>query len=100
MMFLKGDVRLKGIQPEMCVCLMVAHDVYEVAGQGHRFMVTSVTDGKHMEKSLHYRGLAVDLRLPEAQMVSKVVYDLTRALGNEFDVVCEKDHIHVEYDPE
>jgi hypothetical protein len=79
---------------------MVAHDVYEAAGQGHRFMVTSVTDGKHMVGSFHYRGLAVDLRLPEAHLASKVAQDLSQALGNEFDVVFEKDHIHIEYDPD
>ena len=64
-------------------------------------VVTSGREGKHMETSLHYQGRAVDIRrwnVPEADLAS-VLTDIRRVLGLNWDVVLEKTHIHVEYDP-
>lgn len=63
--------------------------------------VTSGTDGKHMKGSKHYVGDALDIRtrgLDQAQ-VMLVATHISERLGNGYDVVVEKDHIHVEYDP-
>lgn len=70
-------------------------------------VVTAGTDGKHMKGSLHYAGLALDLRIKRVQMFRRQALcdDLKRALGAGWDVVLEQsrsnpanDHIHVEYD--
>ncbi len=64
-------------------------------------VVTSLMDGDHMPTSLHYAGMALDLRTrgigPGQQ--AEIVAALKAALGASYDVVLEGDHIHVEYDP-
>lgn len=97
-MKLKPGVRLLGLRPEMTVALLAAHTVY-----GDReLVITSVVDSKHSRGSLHYKGLAIDLRTrnldnrAEAQLIRDA---LAEALGDEFDVVLERNHLHIEYDP-
>jgi hypothetical protein len=51
-----------------------------------------------MEGSLHYRGFAVDLRLPTDNK-EEIRAELAASLGAEYDVILEIDHIHIEYDP-
>ena len=84
-------------------------------------MVTSTTGGGHIKNSLHYKGRAIDLRLPSRVMCAmfqetwrKELYDidnrvhggLVESLGTEFQVFLETHqsspydwHIHVELDP-
>ncbi len=64
-------------------------------------MITSGTDGQHMNGSLHYEGLAVDIRTLSAtpEMRLAAFNSIKLALGENFDVILEKDHIHIEYDP-
>lgn len=62
---------------------------------------TSARDGKHMTGSLHYQGRAIDLHIsnvPYAQQ-PHLLAALRDKLGPDFDVVLERDHIHLEYDP-
>jgi hypothetical protein len=59
-------------------------------------VVTSTYEGDHSPSSLHYAHLAVDIRL--GMNKQQTVKALRRALGRKFDVVLEKDHIHIEYD--
>lgn len=65
-------------------------------------IITSGTDGRHRVDSLHYVGLAIDLRTHDLDMgrIIALASALKLALGKDFDVVIEGDHIHVEYDPE
>ena len=66
---------------------------------GSELVLTSVCDGKHMEDSLHYQGCAFDVRTWWiAGRELQVVRELKEALGPDYDVVLEKDHIHIEYD--
>ncbi len=59
-----------------------------------------VMDGKHKDHSRHYIGLAFDLRRWLLNsIVDKFVEELREALGAHWDVIDEKTHIHVEYDP-
>ena len=64
-------------------------------------IITSTTDGKHLPDSLHYKGLAVDLRTRDLSIEDKQLYfsALKFALRKLCDVVLETDHIHVEYSP-
>ena len=72
---------------------------------GFEFVITSARDGIHSAGSLHYYGLAVDIRASEAwgykyDEILALVDQLEDHLGDEYDVVLESDHIHVEYDPD
>lgn len=96
-MKIKPGVDLRGIQPEMAIAAVIAERVY--AAQGAELMITSGVEGKHMAGSLHYKGMALDLRLPPAAKIPATVLALRGSLAEQFDVVLEVDHIHVEFDP-
>lgn len=101
----KGDVRSDGIQPEASHIIIVAHRVWLRHVKEKKLTVTSIVDGVHSTNSLHYSGLAVDLRtndLPGGPLGDKAKLATARLqdeLGNEYQVILEKDHIHVEFDP-
>lgn len=98
-MRLKGGVEAKGIQPEIILAIIAAQHIYTTNGYG--LVITSLLDGKHSVNSLHYKGLAVDLRirhLPKGA-ATLITSQLAESLGDEFDVILEDDHIHVEFDP-
>jgi uncharacterized protein RhaS with RHS repeats len=71
-------------------------------------VVTSGTDGKHKDNSLHYSGYAVDVRgntVSDSQM-QDIANDIQEMLGDDYQVIPEyfpgnpaRDHIHIEYDP-
>lgn len=91
-MTLKTGVQIRNLSPQILLALFVADRLL-----GGNLVVTSVSDSTHSAGSLHYVGLAADLRLPADP--PKFVADLKEALGGEFDVVLEGDHVHVEYQP-
>ena len=74
---------------------------YTFQAHGYSCVCTAGTDGKHMEGSLHYKALAVDLRSRHvaADALPKIVSELKERLGKDYDVVIEGDHVHCEYDP-
>ena len=99
---IKLGVDLRGLKPQMAIAYTIACEIYRKhAGSAAACVITSGTDGKHGPSSLHYKGLALDLRintiLPEVRPL--VERDLKWALGPQFDVVLESDHFHVEFDP-
>lgn len=90
--------------------MLAAEDVWREMGK-HEPTCTSANDGKHMEGSKHYSDEALDIRIwqmvtkeyPDARdapLVKQAARRLQIKLGEDYDVVVEKDHIHVEYDPE
>lgn len=107
-MIFKPEVNLE-LQPEMAKVLPfidLAHHDCEL----HRDAVcSSAKDGTHMERSLHYQGLAVDVRskdLSDAATHSLAAAIRKRLNGSEntnrpYQVVVETapPHIHVEYQP-
>lgn len=97
-MKIKPGVKAAGLKAEALLGITVAESVYRQ--HGYELVVTSITDGKHMKGSLHYKGLAFDCRtnMMPASMKEKVTAALSEALGPEYDVVLEPTHIHVEFD--
>lgn len=89
------------LRPQMAAALPIIEAVHKKLGIGEAW-ITSGTDGQHRHDSLHYVGLAVDLRIRGLQMsrIVELAEALKRALGKDFDVVIEATHIHVEFDPE
>lgn len=63
--------------------------------------ITSANDGRHMSGSKHYKGNGIDMRTYDMEGMETVVATTARDfLGENYDLVLEDDHIHVEYDPE
>ena len=89
-MRLKPGASLEGAKPELLAGLNRLDALWE--RHGLRLVVTAGKDGKHMVGSKHYEGLAADLRFPLRDEIKAV-------LGPGWDVVWEKDHIHIERDP-
>jgi hypothetical protein len=100
----KDGARVKNLRPEILLALIIADGIYQSFGI-LVWHVTELTGGNHMSGSLHYRGLAADLRLP-SQYSTKQDIDwlflaaLKAALGPQYDCVLEPTHVHVEFDPD
>ena len=95
----KDDVSLFGVRPEIVLAIFVAHEVYRDIGK--ELVVTSCRDGKHSPGSRHWIGYAVDLRTRHLTPTEAldVRDELADRLTDEFDVVLESNHLHVEVDP-
>ena len=96
---IKPGVDVRGIQPEILLARIIAGEIF--ARYGVACIITSVLDGKHGMDSKHYVGQAIDLRTRhmDERLWPIVAEELNKALGPQYDVVLESDHIHVEYDP-
>lgn len=90
------------------------HSVWQKRGQVP--ILTSASEGKHKDGSLHYKGLAWDFRawnIPDPEKATEELSNLLNISGHLYDVLLEsktikdpktgKDQtvkwIHVEYDP-
>jgi hypothetical protein len=100
MIKIKEGVSILSLDNKLVLALIVADQVYHAYGC-NECVLTSACDGKHGEHSLHYKGLAIDLRTRnvDPEMLMKIVNTLIINLGEEFDVILENDHIHIEFDP-
>lgn len=98
-MQLKTGVKLVGIKPELVLGLLIADSVYRRYDTD--MVITSVVDGVHKRKSLHYSGYAADLRIWgfSDKMLQEVANELKKALNGDYDVIIESNHLHLEYDP-
>jgi len=67
---------------------------------GYALTVTSGLDSTHSATSLHYVGLAEDYRTRDVAPsdLAIMVNEVRAALGSDYDVILETDHLHVEYD--
>ncbi|MBA1447075.1 MAG: hypothetical protein M3H12_04465 [Chromatiales bacterium] len=99
-MKIKDGVVLAGLDPRMRLVLVVADNLWRLLG--HDLVVTAGTDGTHSAGSLHYFGLAVDLRTryfsDNGGLAASPLRQILRAVDKRFDVVVETNHIHVELD--
>lgn len=96
---LKDTVEAKSPSLHLLDGLLTACVVYTL--RGFPFTVTSMEDSQHGLNSLHYSGNAADIRtrhVPVSQLPA-LHRALVDALGRDYDVVLEKTHIHIEYDP-
>lgn len=64
-------------------------------------VITCGAEGKHSRTSLHPVGRALDIRSRELSSLQQqqVKRGFDSALGEDFDIVIEKDHFHIEYQP-
>lgn len=95
----KPGVRIAFLRTALFHAVHVADQVYAAHGEPET-VVTSGTEGTHSPGSLHYVGLAVDLRLTSGRGKAEAIRrQLAERLGADFDVVLENDHIHIECQP-
>lgn len=97
-MKLKEGVLIHEMTPQILLAIMIADRVFSEAGSP--LVLTSVCDGTHKVGSLHYSGDAVDLRIWHLDDPQATAQVLRESLGENYDVVLERTHIHVEYDPD
>jgi len=100
-MKLKKGVKIMGIKPEIAFVMPIIDGVVNIYDKVEGCVITSACDSKHGVGSRHYIGLGIDVRTrnmtePQQQYCAT---DLNDRLGEDFDVVLEKDHIHIEFDP-
>lgn len=99
-MQLKAGVNVTGIKVELLLALTVAERVYNE--EGYPLVITSLLDSKHSLTSLHYAGCAADLRtrhINTIEEVNDIASKLKSSLTKDYDVIVEKDHIHLEWQP-
>lgn len=98
-MKIKKGAKIAGIRPEIVLAAMIADKIYSKYVDDS--VLTEGTGGKHGRASLHYVGQAIDLRTSffELDAAKLVVVELKESLGDDFDVVLETDHIHIEFQP-
>ncbi len=105
-MKIKRGVKLNGMTTQILLAIVIAKSIIEKY-QKLPMVITSVIDGIHRRASKHKIGNGVDIRTrdmgPNKAVIRKqalaATKELKAALGAEFDVVLEKDHIHIEWDP-
>lgn len=105
MISLKPGISIDGVKPETIMGLIIVASVLHE--HGHGTVVTAGTDGKHMTKSLHYEGFALDIRSKHIEKTEdkiEVLATCKRALGVNFDILIENvgtdiEHFHLEYQP-
>ena len=96
------QVNILGLQPEMFEVLKTIELCCQIAnGDNYEVTVTSAKDSIHSANSLHYVGLAIDIRTSDMKNVAlsaKWIDKFLNVNGKRFDIVLEVDHIHIELD--
>ena len=98
-MQIKPDVRVHGISTEILLAAMVVESVLKT--YPYSCMITSGIEGQHSNGSRHYIGNALDFRtnhIPQ-NLLSQVVSQIKAGLTQDYDVVLENDHLHIEFQP-
>lgn len=95
-MWIKAGVDISRLNREIRRALSVVEK--EAGLQASGLVITSTYEGNHVAGSLHYANDAFDVVF-EGWGEDSAAVGLKAALGRDFDVVAEKDHVHVEYDP-
>lgn len=103
---LKDGVRINGghFEPEIVRILDAARDTAPMMERG-TVWITSANDARHNDDSLHYKDKAFDIRIfniigdvhREAKLWAERMQEV---LGSDYDVIYEKTHIHVEFQPD
>jgi len=70
-----------------------------LSGFDQELVITSTFEGNHGAGSLHYSNDAFDVRYPDPP-VEELISLICVNLGMDFDVVMEKHHVHIEFDPQ
>ena len=95
-MLVKAGVDISRLKRKIRKTLCVVDEIHKK--HGIELVITSTYEGSHCACSYHYANDAYDIRWRPSY--GKEIYEeIKKALGPDFDVVLEGDHIHIEYDP-
>jgi len=97
-----GAASVKGLKSEALIAWDIADQVYDANGIAECTLTCGTDSHEDKPNSLHNSGLAIDLRIsniPGDHILKPIVKELTERLGDDYDVVLEPNHIHVEFDP-
>lgn len=105
MISIKEGAKIIGIQSESILGLCIVSKVFEKFVV--ELVITEVTGGAHKTGSLHYAGLAVDIRSKNItdDLLKKLILENCKSrLGKNFDMILENEgqdneHFHLEVDP-
>lgn len=109
-MRLKAGVSIQGIHRKICEALGYFNGVYADHNLDGSFVVTSgtedppdsedVREAHHSASSLHPCGRAVDLRTWgfTKQDLHDIAQTAQDVLGEDYDIIVEIDHLHIEYE--
>jgi len=97
----KQGVSIRGLREEMHFALGQIDAAANSMTPTYVPTCTSGVDGKHSPTSLHYDGRAVDIRTRDLppESVDEFEWRIRAHLSDDYDVVLERDHIHVEWQP-
>ncbi len=97
---IKDGVSLLGVQPQMMLAAVVVAGIYDNLNNAE-CVITSGTEGNHMDHSHHLKGLALDFRIRNVRQGWHVTLQqqVQKALGSEFQVSLSSINLHVEFDP-
>jgi len=89
------------VKHEICRAMHEIDILHRQWALGKEAAFTSVVDGKHSLKSLHYAGLACDVRLwyLPTGTANGFAEEIQHRIGEDYDVILKRDHIHVEFQP-
>jgi len=99
-MLVKLGVDISRLKRPIRRVLPIVDRVYREHGE--EAVITSTYEGDHSPGSLHYADLAIDIRYAKDNptgVAMELVQEIRDKLGDDYDIVLEKDHIHIEYDP-
>lgn len=97
MIVIKDGVDVKNLHPVMWDMIYRIKPFFDTAKID--LVITSGTDSKHGNGSLHYVGLAVDIRTKTMKNKKKMFKSIKAVLPSGYDVVPESTHLHIEYQP-
>jgi len=92
------SVNLDGLSIDLVKAIPFIMQIWSQWGVRDLF-ITSANDAAHMENSKHFSGNAIDIRSRNIPNCIEMCVEIREALGPDFDVVIESDHVHIEYDP-
>jgi len=98
-MKVKDGVDLRTLRGPIRHAAQVA-DQLHIEYTGNQVTITSATEGRHsVERSAHYRGDAIDVRIWEWKNPRKFADLLQAELGTDYVVLLEETHIHIHWSP-
>lgn len=98
-MILKKGSKVNGLRTEILLAAVIIDKIYD--RHNAELVITEATGGKHGRGSLHYVGQAIDIRTNyfTKEQTELVASEIKEALNEQYDVVIEKTHIHIEFQP-
>ncbi len=100
MMRIKEGAEINGLRAETLLAYIIADQVY--TKYGIECVLTEGTGGKHGRASLHYVGLAIDIRTRNIESKDTqllIAAEIRERLGDQYDVILEDTHCHLEHQP-